>query len=54
MIRMNYFSILTQTQSLLPQIEFPSTPAVGVAILSIDFPENDVDAVYLNFVNIFC
>jgi len=27
-----------QTQSLLPQIEFPSTPAVGVAIWSIVFP----------------
>jgi hypothetical protein len=37
-IRMNYFSILTATQFLLPQIAFPSTPAVGVAMLSIVLP----------------
>ena len=53
-ISMNYFSILTATKSLLPQIEFPSTPAVGVAMLSIVFYWNEEEAVYLNFVNIFC
>ena len=52
-IRLNYFSILTATQSLLPQIEFPSTPAVGVAMLSIVFCWNDEEAVYLNLVNSF-
>ena len=52
-IRMNYFSILTATQSLLPQIEFPSTPAVGVAMLSIVFCWKDEEVVYLNLVNSF-
>tara|TARA_B110000285_G_scaffold231904_1_gene301704 strand:- start:82 stop:378 length:297 start_codon:yes stop_codon:yes gene_type:complete len=45
---------LTATQFLLPQIAFPSTPAVGVAILSIVFFYKDSDAAYLNFVYIFC
>jgi len=51
---MNYFSILTATHFLLPQIAFPSTPAVGVATLSILLVLYDADAMYLNLVNCFC